>query len=82
MPNCRLATPWSARTPDEYLIYLPDGAAEVESGDGQISCASACVVIAPPGPSRVIMTAPGRVLRVFSAAAADPAALAHNAETR
>jgi len=66
--------------PDESILYLPDGMARISAGGDAVECdAAARVVILPPGPARVEMTGAGRVLRVFSSAAQDLAAMAANA---
>lgn len=67
---------------DEYMLLLPAGsAATVEAGGERIAAGGDSLTIVPPGDSRITVTAPGRVVRVFSNTAADILALAGNAGT-
>lgn len=67
--------------PDEYFVYLSDGAAIVTAGEATLAIETGSVCIVPPGVSRILVTAPSRILRVFSRAATDLEPLAANAET-
>lgn len=69
--------------PEEYMIILPpDGvAAQIEAGGKTIEAAADSLTIVPPGPSRITVTAPGKVARIFSKASSDILDLAVNAET-
>jgi hypothetical protein len=64
---------------DEYFVYLPDSAATIEAAGETLSCPANSVAIVPPGKSRMILSSPGRALRIFSSSATDLAALALNA---
>jgi mannose-6-phosphate isomerase-like protein (cupin superfamily) len=74
----RLERPSNA---DEYFVFLPNVGARIEAGGQAIDAAPESVTIVPPGsgPSRVIAAGTGRIMRVFSTAAADLAARAGNA---
>jgi hypothetical protein len=66
---------------DEYMILLSDcaSAAEIITPRERVSVAGHHLVIVPPGPSEVRLTASGRVVRVFSVQASDLVARASNA---
>lgn len=67
--------------PDEYMLLLPPGMrAEVKSGDDTIAARADSLTIIPPGSSSVRVLDAGVITRVFSARAADLAALASNAQ--
>lgn len=67
--------------PDESIVYFPDGMARIEAGGDVVEFgAAATVVILPPGPGLIEMTGAGRVLRLFSSAAQNLAAMAANAD--
>lgn len=65
---------------DESMLLLPPGtSAAVETGGEAIAAGGDSLTILPPGRSRIEVTAPGTVVRVFSARAEDLAAAAANA---
>jgi hypothetical protein len=67
---------------DEYMLLLPAGSeATVEAGAERITAGGDSLTIMPPGQSRITVTTPGRVVRVFSSTAADIVAAAGNAAT-
>jgi hypothetical protein len=70
-----------AANPDEYVLLTNDAAVRVVAGGETVEAAADSLVIVPPGASRVEVTAPGLVARVFSSEAADVLALASNAAT-
>lgn len=72
-----------ADNPEEYMIILPpDGvAATIMAGDETIQADADSLTIVPPGPSRIMATAPGKIARIFSKASTDIMDLAGNAET-
>ncbi len=57
--------------PDEYFVYLAEGAARLTAGDQAFDGAGGELFIVPPGESRIETTAPSRILRVFSRAVTD-----------
>ena len=67
---------------DEYMLLLPPGtSATIEAKGETINAKGDSLTILPPGDSRIVMTSPGTVARVFSSKAADLAAKAVNAAT-
>jgi mannose-6-phosphate isomerase-like protein (cupin superfamily) len=66
--------------PEEYMVILPPGsvAATIEAGGTTIEAKADSLTIVPPGPSRITVTAKGRIARIFSKASADIMALAWN----
>ncbi len=67
---------------DEHFMLLPDPASAKLSVNGVASTLDGRqVVIIPPGDSHVTMPAGGRVVRLFTSAAADLAALSSNSAT-
>lgn len=66
---------------DEYMLLLAGSEATVEAGTERITAAGDSLTIVPPGQSRITVTKPGRVVRVFSNTAADIVAAAGNAGT-
>ncbi len=68
--------------PDEYMLLLPPGAsATIEAKGETIEAKGDSLTILPPGDSRIVVTSPGTVARIFSSKAADLAAKAINAAT-
>jgi mannose-6-phosphate isomerase-like protein (cupin superfamily) len=67
--------------PDEYIVFLPGGAAEIEAGKEKIEAAAESLTIVPPGASAVTSRGSGLVVRVFSSNARDLLDLAGNAST-
>lgn len=65
--------------PDEYMVFLLNAAASIESGGDRIESAAETLTIVPPGTSRVVAKGRGQVVRVFSNRASDLLALAENA---
>jgi hypothetical protein len=67
--------------PDEYCVLLPDAAtgATLSWGDESFAVPGGSIVFVPPGRSSVTATAAGRIIRIFSTAAPDLAALCSNA---
>ncbi len=65
--------------PDEYMVYLVDAAAVIEASGQTITALADSLTIVPPGASRVTLSSPGQVVRVFSSKAGDMLALAGNA---
>lgn len=57
--------------PDEYFVYLAEGAARLTAGDQAFDGGAGELFIVPPGQSRIQTTAPSRILRVFSRAVTD-----------
>lgn len=58
--------------PDEYMLLLPEGVgATLEAGDQRIDTNGDSLTIFPPGASRITVTAPGYVYRIFSNCATD-----------
>ncbi|GAA4343761.1 hypothetical protein GCM10023144_47020 [Pigmentiphaga soli] len=73
-----------AHNPDEYILLLPDTpglGATVEAGAERLEAGADSLTIVPPGASSVRIRGGGLVARIFSADAADLAALADNAAT-
>lgn len=70
-----------AAQPDEYVLLLPDAATqvEIEAGGERHRLDGNSLAFIPPGDSRVTVTAPGRLVRLFTTRAADLAARAVNA---
>jgi hypothetical protein len=67
---------------DEYMVLLPPGTeATIEAGKERIEAKGDSFTIVPPGTSRVTVTKPGIVVRVFSNRAEDIVAAAGNAST-
>ena len=66
--------------PEEYMVILPPGsvAATIEAGGATVDAKADSLTIVPPGPSRITVTAKGRIARIFSKASADIMALAWN----
>lgn len=66
---------------DEYVVLLPDAGTEVEieSGGERRAISGRRIAFVPPGDSVVRVTAPGRVVRLVSAHAADLVARCGNA---
>lgn len=66
--------------PEEYMLILPPGSASVtvEAGGEAIDAEPDSLTIVPPGQSRVVARSAGRLIRVFSRAAADIMALSVN----
>lgn len=67
--------------PDEYFVYLSEGAATIDAGSETLPIETGSVCVVPSGVSRIVVTAPSKLLRVFSRAAADLSPKAANAET-
>ena len=68
--------------PDEYMLLLPPGtSATIEAKGETIDAKGDSLTILPPGDSRIVVTSPGTMARVFSSKAADLAAKAVNAAT-
>jgi hypothetical protein len=69
--------------PEEYMVILPpDGsAATIEAGGDTVEAGSDSLTIVPPGPSRIIATAKGVIVRIISKASTDIMAAACNAST-
>lgn len=67
--------------PEEYMVILPpDGsAATVEAGGETVEAGSDSLTIVPPGPSRIVATAKGVIVRIISKASDDIMAAASNA---
>lgn len=57
--------------PDEYFVYLAEGAARLTAGGQVFEGLGGELFIVPPGYSRVEARAPSRILRVFSRAVTD-----------
>ena len=70
-----------ATQPDEYAVLLPDPdtALEIEAAGSTASVRGGQVVFVPPGPSRIVVRRPGRVVRLFTCQAADLLARGSNA---
>lgn len=68
---------------DEYVLLLPDAdtAAEVTAGAETQAVEGFTITMIPPGDSRVVVTRPGRVIRLISAQSLDLADKASNAAT-
>ena len=68
--------------PDEYMLLLPPGtSATIEAKGETVNAKGDSLTILPPGDSRIVVTSPGTMARVFSSKAADLAAKAVNAAT-
>jgi hypothetical protein len=69
--------------PDEYAVVLPDASASAEiTWGGQTSTVDAAsIAFVPPGPSRVRMNGPGRLLLLWSTRSTDLCELCVNAES-
>lgn len=65
---------------DEYVLLLPDRPALVEANGDSREVAANSIVFVPPGDSRVTLPEGGRLVRLFTAAAADLVALCPNAD--
>jgi hypothetical protein len=67
------ATLTRADQPDEYMLLLLDAATRVEisTPDERVAVPGRSLVIVPPGQSSAAVSAGGRLVRVFSARAAD-----------
>jgi hypothetical protein len=71
--------------PDECMMLLvstpaqPAATVDVQAGDERESIRDDAVVVVPPGPSEVVVTSPGVVVRVFSARTTDVRDAARNA---
>lgn len=67
--------------PDEYMAFFPQRATrvDIESESGSESDIAHQLAIIPPGDSRIVVKEGGQVIRLFSSAAPDLAALASNA---
>jgi hypothetical protein len=77
-PGAILARP---EQPDEYAVLIPDAGttAELTTGAGTVTLAGRTLTFVPPGESVIRVLAGGRVVRVFTGAAADLAAASANA---
>ena len=64
--------------PDEYMVLLPDAAAQAQAGDRVLSVDPDSLLIVPPGESMLTMRHAGLVMRVFSSHAQDMLAMASN----
>jgi hypothetical protein len=66
--------------PDEYCLLLPDagGSATVTWNSETLAVPGVSIVFIPPGTSAIRLVAPARVIRIFSTAAPDLAALCSN----
>lgn len=69
-----------AGQPDEYVVLLPDQPALIEANGDSREVAGNSIAFVPPGDSRVTLPEGGRVVRLFTAAAADLVALCPNAD--
>lgn len=68
-----------ADNPDEYMLLLPENVgAKLEAGGATVETPGDSLSIFPPGASRITVTTPGYVYRVFSAKATDLLALVSN----
>ena len=69
--------------PDEYVILLPDRAAQIEvtAGGTKRSISGFTLTIVPPGDSSVRMVRAGQSVRLFSVRSADLAAKCVNADS-
>ena len=65
--------------PDEYMVYLVDADGVIEAGKETMSVKADSLTIVPPGASRVTLSGPGQLVRVFSVKADDLARAASNA---
>lgn len=65
--------------PDEYMVYLVDAPAVIESGTERIEAKADSLTIVPPGASRITLSGAGQIVRVFSTRASDLANAASNA---
>lgn len=67
--------------PDEYMAFFPEPATrvDIETDNGSAVDVAHRLAIIPPGDSRIVVKAGGRVLRLFSNKAADLAAQSANA---
>ena len=67
--------------PDEYVLLLPDHgiAADVTAGAETKAIEGYSVTFIPPGDSRITITAPGRIVRLFTPRSEDLAAKCSNA---
>ncbi|MEP9375209.1 hypothetical protein ABLE91_00740 [Aquabacter sp. CN5-332] len=70
-----------ADNPDEYMVLLGDVGATIRAGGETIEAAPETLTIVPPGPSEMVATGAGHVVRVLSNRAADLAGKAENAAT-
>jgi mannose-6-phosphate isomerase-like protein (cupin superfamily) len=66
---------------DEYFVFLPDTAAEIEAGAERIEAGVETLSIVPPGNSIVTARGEGLVVRVFTTRAADLLAKSANQAT-
>ncbi|MGO4738355.1 hypothetical protein AB4099_17535 [Bosea sp. 2KB_26] len=69
--------------PDEYCVILPDAAmgASLSARGESLAAPGASILFVPPGDSEVTAASDGRVIRIFSTAAADLAAACSNASS-
>lgn len=67
--------------PDEYMAFFPQAATRVDiaTDNGEADDVSHQLAIMPPGDSSITVREAGPVVRLFSAASADLAALSYNA---
>jgi hypothetical protein len=66
--------------PDEYMLVLSPGVgATVEAGEETIDVEGDSLTILPPGNSRIVVTSPGILARIYSSQAIDLARMAVNA---
>jgi hypothetical protein len=74
------ALPRSAQ-PDEYVLLLPDAGtpAEIAAGGERKRVEGNSLAFIPPGDSRIVIQAPGRIVRLFTPRSADLAAKCSNA---
>ena len=66
---------------DEYFVFTPDCAAEIEAGIERLDAAAETLSIVPPGASTVTARGTGLIVRVFTTRAEDLLAKAVNAAT-
>ncbi len=57
--------------PDEYFVFTHSGATRITAGAEHIDTAAETLSIVPPGASRIDVTSPGLIVRVFSNRAVD-----------
>lgn len=68
-----------SNNPDEYMLLLPEHVAATLEADGSaIETAGDSLTIFPPGASKITVTSPGYVYRIFSHLASDLLALVSN----
>jgi hypothetical protein len=68
-----------ADQPDEYVVLLPDAAAEISAGADRKTVAGYSVAFVPPGRSGVVVPNGGCIIRMFTTRSADMAAKCVNA---